>query len=77
VGRVLITGMSGVGKSSALSVLDQRGFSVLDTDQPGWTRWSDASGGYVWEEDRISKLLARESGPSVRVRRGFKPRTVL
>jgi dephospho-CoA kinase len=54
--------MSGVGKSSVLTVLDQRGFTVLDTDQPGWTKWSDASGGYIWDEDRISELLTRGPG---------------
>jgi dephospho-CoA kinase len=58
--RVLITGMSGVGKSSALTALEQRGFSVLDTDEPGWTSWSDTAGGFVWDEDRILALLDRD-----------------
>jgi shikimate kinase len=60
--RVLVTGMSGTGKSSALAELSRLGFDVLDTDEPGWTEWSDADGGYVWREDRIERLLARE-GP--------------
>lgn len=65
--RVLITGMSGTGKSSALLALGRLGFQVVDTDEPGWTEWSDDAGGYVWREDRITELLAREGGPSLYV----------
>jgi len=52
--------MSGVGKSSALAALARRGYEVVDTDEPGWTTWSDAEDGYLWREDRIADLLARE-----------------
>jgi dephospho-CoA kinase len=52
--------MSGTGKSAALAVLRKRGFEVVDTDEAGWTDWSDEDGGYVWREDRIAALLARE-----------------
>lgn len=65
--RVLITGMSGTGKSSALAALGQLGFRVVDTDEPGWTEWSEHEGGYVWREERIAQLLAREDGPSLYV----------
>jgi len=65
--KVLITGMSGTGKSSALAALARLGFQVIDTDEPGWTEWSDHAGGYVWREDRIAELLAREDGPSLYV----------
>jgi thymidylate kinase len=58
--RILVTGMSGTGKSSALAELRRRGFAAVDTDEPGWTDWSDEDGGYVWREDRIAQLLARE-----------------
>ena len=58
--RILVTGMSGTGKSSALVELARRGFEVVDTDDPGWTEWSGEDGGYVWREDRIAELLARE-----------------
>lgn len=51
--------MSGTGKSSALVELSGLGFEVVDTDDPGWTEWSDRDGGYVWREDRIEELLAR------------------
>jgi len=54
--------MSGTGKSTALLELRRRGFQVVDTDEPGWARWCDEDGGYVWNEDRIADLLAQEDG---------------
>jgi hypothetical protein len=54
--------MSGTGKSTALVELAKRGFEVVDTDEHGWGEWSDADGGYVWREERIEALLAREEG---------------
>jgi dephospho-CoA kinase len=60
VRRVLVTGMSGTGKSSALAELRLRGFETVDTDEPGWTEWSEEEDGYVWREDRIAALLASE-----------------
>jgi hypothetical protein len=59
--------MSGTGKSAALEELRKRGFQVVDTDYGGWTEWSDEDGGYVWREDRIAELLAREGGPTLYV----------
>jgi dephospho-CoA kinase len=59
--------MSGTGKSSVLVELSKLGFQVLDTDQPGWTEWSDSEAGFVWREDRIADLLASEVGPSLYV----------
>ena len=53
-----MTGMSGTGKSTALDLLRRRGFEVVDTDEDGWSVWSDADGGYVWREERIAALLA-------------------
>lgn len=58
--RVLVTGMSGTGKSSALAELRRRGFETVDTDEPEWTEWSTQEAGHVWREDRIADLLARE-----------------
>ncbi len=59
---VLVTGMSGTGKSTALEGLRRRGFDVVDTDSPSWIRWApgtaDAEGEWVWREDRIADLLA-------------------
>jgi thymidylate kinase len=64
---VLVTGMSGTGKSTALVELAQRGFRTVDTDEPGWSTWSEPDGGYVWNEDRISELLATNNGPALYV----------
>jgi hypothetical protein len=63
--RVLVTGMSGTGKSAALAELGRRGFRVVDTDLPGWSEWirvegDPDGGGWFWREDRIAELLATE-----------------
>jgi dephospho-CoA kinase len=57
--RVLVTGMSGTGKSSALTELSARGFHVVDTDEGAWTEWSEREGGYLWREPRMDELLSR------------------
>ena len=58
--RILVTGMSGTGKSTALAELERRGFAVLETDIAPWSEWSDEAGGYVWREDLVSDLFSRE-----------------
>jgi shikimate kinase len=65
VRRVLITGMSGTGKSTALAELRRRGFETVDTDEGGWTVWSDEDDGYVWDEERIAELLAADRGSAL------------
>jgi dephospho-CoA kinase len=61
VARVLVTGMSGTGKSAALAELSRRGYPVVDTDYSGWSEevpCSDPPGWeQVWREDRIAALL--------------------
>lgn len=52
--------MSGTGKSTVLAELRRRGYEVVETDEPEWMEWSDEAGGYVWREDRVAELLARE-----------------
>ena len=65
--RILVTGMSGTGKSSALAELEKLGFRVVDTDVGDWSEWSDAEGGWVWREDRITQLLSGDDGRSLYV----------
>ncbi len=67
VRKVLVTGMSGTGKSTALMELARQGFDVVETDDGGWSEWSEHEGGYVWREDRIRELLAHEPGPTLYV----------
>jgi dephospho-CoA kinase len=52
---VLVTGMSGTGKSSALAELARRGHRVVDTDDPGWIVESGAEP--LWDVDKIGALL--------------------
>jgi adenylate kinase family enzyme len=63
--RILITGMSGTGKSTALARLAERGFTVVDTDDAPWSQWSEVEGGYVWREDLIEDLLSRDDGATL------------
>lgn len=77
--RVLLTGMSGVGKSTLIRELEARGYRAVDTDYGGWSHWVDVETGrpaaapadgedawdcldWVWREDRMEQLLAREEG---------------
>ena len=70
--RILITGMSGTGKSSALAALGKRGYRVVDTDDPGWREYraypspSDLHRGeWLWVEEKMAKLLSADEGPSL------------
>lgn len=59
--KVLITGMSGTGKSAALHMLGARGHHVVDTDTDQWSHWvtmPDGCPDWIWREDAIASLLA-------------------
>jgi shikimate kinase len=61
--RVLLTGMSGTGKSSVIAELKRRGFAAIDMDEPGWSV-RDAEGHQLWCEERLREVLAAEhAGP--------------
>lgn len=63
--RVLVTGMSGTGKSTVLRALAERGYATLDTDDDGWCEWSAAEAGWVWREERMRQLLANDRSPTL------------
>ena len=63
---VLVTGMSGTGKSTALAELARRGYRVVDTDYGGFSEEVPSSDGrereQLWREDRIDALLDEHDG---------------
>ena len=63
---VLVTGMSGTGKSPALAELERRGHRVVDTDYGGYAREvlsADGNGReQLWDEERMERLLDEHTG---------------
>jgi shikimate kinase len=72
--RVLLTGVSGSGKSTVTAALAARGLRAVDLDSPQWSHWIDvpdvdgphgppAAPGrdWVWREDRVERLLAEHT----------------
>ncbi len=65
--RVLLTGMSGTGKSTVIGELTRRGYRAVDADENGLSELvavpDDELTGlgpgldWVWQEDRIQELL--------------------
>ncbi|MEV0679364.1 AAA family ATPase [Actinosynnema sp. NPDC050436] len=59
---VLVTGMSGTGKSTALRLLGRRGYRVVDTDCGEWVHCvphPDGTGAErQWHEARVDALIA-------------------
>lgn len=66
--RVLLTGMSGTGKSTLIRALAARGYKAVDTDSDEWSEWvvdrgaapggEDGGADWIWREDRLRRLLA-------------------
>lgn len=57
--RVLLTGMSGVGKSTVAERLSELGYKAIETDYGGFSV-VDERGYQHWDVDRIRQLLATE-----------------
>ena len=57
--RVLLTGMSGVGKSSVAERLSELRYKVVETDYEGFSV-VDEHGNQHWDVDRVRELLATE-----------------
>jgi dephospho-CoA kinase len=56
---VLLTGMSGTGKSTVVRELVARGYKAVDTDD-GWSQ-TQPDGRQIWCEDAVQTLLATEN----------------
>jgi dephospho-CoA kinase len=61
VKRILLTGMSGTGKSTVIRALAARGYKAIDTDD-GWCE-PLPDGRQQWRADAIAELLATEDAP--------------
>jgi shikimate kinase len=73
--RVLLTGMSGTGKSTLTQELAARGYKAVDLDADEWSEWVEVEfdgdptssespvqpgRDWVWREDRVRDLLSTE-----------------
>jgi dephospho-CoA kinase len=61
--RILITGMSGTGKSSVIEELNRRGYPARDLDSDEWCEWKtdvDGNPERLWREDKVQALLEKE-----------------
>jgi shikimate kinase len=73
--RVLLTGISGVGKSTLIGELASLGHRAVDLDTEEWSCWAavdpdedhaiagtpvEPDRDWVWREDRVRELLARD-----------------
>ncbi|MGW5364950.1 AAA family ATPase [Actinopolymorpha pittospori] len=64
--RVLITGMSGTGKSTLMGEFAALGYKTIDTDLDGWCTPADgpasidgvADPDWIWHEGRMRELLS-------------------
>ena len=73
--RILITGLSGVGKSAVVAALNGAGHWAVDADDAPWSMWIDVEPDddtpgtpvepgrdWVWNPNQMGKLLADAAG---------------
>jgi dephospho-CoA kinase len=73
VKRILVTGMSGTGKSTVIGELAARGYKAIDADTDEYSEWVEVVGDtgalgspawgardWMWREDRMQALLSTE-----------------
>jgi shikimate kinase len=75
VKRVLLTGMSGTGKSTVIKELVARGYKAVDMDEDGLSEEvnvpvDEPTGlnpgkDWVWREDRVQALLSTDDGDAL------------
>lgn len=68
--RILVTGVSGVGKSTVVARLAELGHRAVELDSDEWSEWvaspdggpspSEPGRDWVWRADRVRELLADE-----------------
>jgi shikimate kinase len=83
VKRVLLTGMSGTGKSTVIAELSARGYKAVDTDYDGLSELVsvshdeptglDPGQDWVWREDLIQDLLSADDGAEALFLGGCSP----
>ncbi len=56
---VLLTGMSGTGKSALVHELRRRGYTAYDADEDGFSEPRE-DGRWGWRADRVADLIARD-----------------
>jgi dephospho-CoA kinase len=61
---ILITGMSGTGKSTLIEALARRGHNAIDLDQPRWSEYRTGDEGqeWMWRDGEVERLLADAPG---------------
>ncbi len=76
--RILITGMSGTGKSTVIEHLADLGHTAVELDSSSWSEWAVPPGGdpaiehttepdWIWREDRVRHLLGAARGETLYV----------
>jgi shikimate kinase len=74
VKRILITGMSGTGKSTVVAELAARGHHAIDLDSDTWSEWVQVDGNptgansghdWLWNETKLAILLAEDSSETL------------